>query len=62
MNQFPAEDVFLVYFFVFCLLEFAKELMVLVECVQSVFEYDEEQRNKGGLWIWIKRYLISPCK
>lgn len=62
MNQFPAEDVFLVYFFVFCLLEFAKELMVLVECVQSVFEYDEEQSKKGGFWQTIKRYLISPCK
>ncbi|KAI7892893.1 uncharacterized protein EV154DRAFT_461736 [Mucor mucedo] len=60
MKQFPAEDVFLVYFFVFCLLEFAKELMVLVECVKSVYEYDEEQRNKGGIWTWIKRYLISP--
>lgn len=62
MNQFPAEDVFLVYFFVFCLLEFAKELMVLVECVQSVFEYDEEQSKKGGFWQTIKIYLISPCK
>ncbi|KAK4517546.1 uncharacterized protein ATC70_000885 [Mucor velutinosus] len=60
MNQFPAEDVFLVYFFVFCLLEFAKELMVLVECVQSVFEYDEEQNKKGGFWQTMKRYLISP--
>jgi hypothetical protein len=62
MNQFPAEDVFLVYFFVFCLLEFAKELMVLVECVQSVFEYDEEQNKKSGFWQTMKRYLISPCK
>ncbi|GAN05837.1 conserved hypothetical protein [Mucor ambiguus] len=60
MNQFPAEDVFLVYFFVFCLLEFAKELMVLVECVQSVFEYDEEQNKKSGFWQTLKRYLISP--
>ncbi|CAO3635085.1 unnamed protein product [Mucor fragilis] len=60
MNQFPAEDVFLVYFFVFCLLEFAKELMVLVECVQSVFEYDEEQNKKSGFWQTMKRYLISP--
>lgn len=62
MTQFPAEDVFLVYFFVFCLLEFAKELMVLVECVQSVFEYDEEQRNKHGFWTAIKRYIITPCE
>jgi hypothetical protein len=62
MTQFPAQDVFLVYFFVFCLLEFAKELMVLVECVQSVFEYDEEQRNKRGFWAAIKRYMITPCK
>lgn len=62
MKQFPAEDVFLVYFFVFCLLEFAKELMVLVESVKSVYKYDEEHRNKGGVWTWIKRYLVSPCK
>ncbi|KAI8376126.1 Fusaric acid resistance protein-like-domain-containing protein [Radiomyces spectabilis] len=36
MKQFPAEDVFLVYFFVFCLLEFAKELMDLVGHVQTI--------------------------
>ncbi|KAG2230804.1 hypothetical protein INT48_008745, partial [Thamnidium elegans] len=60
MNQFPAEDVFLVYFFVFCLLEFAKELLILVECVQTVYQYDEEQRSKGGIWTWFKMYLISP--
>jgi hypothetical protein len=61
MNQFPAENVFLVYFFVFCLLEFAKELMVLVECVQSVYGPDES-RNKNGFFNWLKRKLISSCK
>lgn len=62
MNEFPAQDVFLVYFFVFCLLEFAKELMVLVECVQSVYEYDEEQKNKKGFWAFLKYHLCQPCK
>ncbi|PHZ17440.1 uncharacterized protein RHIMIDRAFT_232867 [Rhizopus microsporus ATCC 52813] len=61
MNQFAAQDVFLVYFFVFCLLEFAKELMVLVECVQSVYGYDEEQdRNGSSAWMWIKKHFIFP--
>ncbi|KAI8049144.1 uncharacterized protein B0P05DRAFT_563912 [Gilbertella persicaria] len=61
MSHFPAEDVFLVYFFVFCLLEFAKELMVLVECVQSVYECDEEQRNKNSrIWSCTKKYFIQP--
>lgn len=63
MNQFAAQDVFLVYFFVFCLLEFAKELMVLVECVQSVYGYDEERdRNGSRVWTWIKKHFIFPCK
>lgn len=63
MNQFAAQDVFLVYFFVFCLLEFAKELMVLVECVQSVYGYDEEQdRNGSRAWAWVKKHFIFPCK
>ncbi|KAI8355558.1 hypothetical protein BD560DRAFT_407182 [Blakeslea trispora] len=59
MTQFPAEDVFLVYFFVFCLLEFAKELMILVECVQSVFE-KEEQKNDRRFWYYVKKYLVQP--
>ncbi|KAI8881158.1 hypothetical protein K501DRAFT_189586 [Backusella circina FSU 941] len=58
MNQFPAENVFLVYFFVFCLLEFAKELMVLVECVQSVYG-PEESRNKKGFFNWLRRTILS---
>ncbi|KAI9311285.1 hypothetical protein BX666DRAFT_2032292 [Dichotomocladium elegans] len=40
VKQFPAEDVFLVYFFVFCMLEFAKELVCLTEEVQKIFEDD----------------------
>ncbi|KAI8381006.1 Fusaric acid resistance protein-like-domain-containing protein [Radiomyces spectabilis] len=51
MTQFPADDVYLVYFFVFCLLEFAKELMVLVESVQSVFE-PAMKSDKRGFWLW----------
>ncbi|EIE87122.1 hypothetical protein RO3G_11833 [Rhizopus delemar RA 99-880] len=61
MNQFPAQDVFLVYFFVFSLLEFAKELTVLVECVESVYGFYEEQSKNGSkIWAWIQTYLVSP--
>ncbi|KAI9272770.1 Fusaric acid resistance protein-like-domain-containing protein [Phascolomyces articulosus] len=42
MKQFPAEDVFLVYFFVFCMVEFAKELVVLTEYVQSIYGHEHE--------------------
>lgn len=60
-QQFPAEDVFLVYFFVFCLLEFAKELMTLVESVQSVFEDMEEADGTTSVFSWIK-YLFRKRK
>ncbi|KAF7732052.1 hypothetical protein EC973_007157 [Apophysomyces ossiformis] len=55
MKQFPAEDIVLVYFFVFSLLEFAKELMCLVDCVDSVFS-DDDQSNLLLRWI---RAIIS---
>ncbi|KAG0164203.1 hypothetical protein DFQ30_010299 [Apophysomyces sp. BC1015] len=51
MKQFPAEDIVLVYFFVFCLLEFAKELMCLVECVDSVFSDADDDTNIFVQWI-----------
>ncbi|KAI8646874.1 hypothetical protein BD408DRAFT_335945 [Parasitella parasitica] len=53
-----ADDVFLVYFFVFCLLEFAKELMTLVESVQYVFEDMEESDQSNRIFPWIK-YLFK---
>ncbi|CEP18223.1 hypothetical protein [Parasitella parasitica] len=53
-----ADDVFLVYFFVFCLLEFAKELMTLVESVQYVFEDMEESDQSDRVFPWI-RYLFK---
>ncbi len=63
MNQFPAQDVFLVYFFVFSLLEFAKELTVLVECVESIYGfYEEQSKNSSKIWAWIQTYLVSPCR
>ncbi|RUS20335.1 hypothetical protein BC938DRAFT_475579, partial [Jimgerdemannia flammicorona] len=42
----PGEEVFLVYFFVFCLQEFAKELGVLVECIRRVCEDEEEEEEE----------------
>lgn len=56
-TQDAADDVFLVYFFVFCLLEFAKELMVLVESVQYVFEDMEESDQSEKVSSWVK-YLF----
>ncbi|CAO3609468.1 unnamed protein product [Mucor hiemalis] len=60
-QQFPVEDVFLVYFFVFCLLEFAKELMTLVDSVQLVFENMEESDSTLSVFAWIK-YLFRSKK
>lgn len=60
-QQFPVEDVFLVYFFVFCLLEFAKELMTLVDSVQLVFENMEESDSTLSVFAWIK-YLFQSKK
>lgn len=53
-QKFPADDIFLVYFFVFCLLEFAKELMTLVESVQFVFEDMEEMDKTNSIFAWAK--------
>ncbi|KAI8047969.1 Fusaric acid resistance protein-like-domain-containing protein [Gilbertella persicaria] len=55
-HEFPVDDVYLVYFFVFCLLEFAKELMTLVESVQYVFEDMEELDRSQSVFAWT-RYL-----
>lgn len=60
-QQFPAEDIFLVYFFVFCLLEFAKELMTLVESVQLVFEDMEEMDKTNSVFAWAK-FLFTKSK
>lgn len=38
MREVPVDSIYLVYFFVFCLLEYAKELSVLVQCVANVME------------------------
>lgn len=61
-QHFPVEDVFLVYFFVFCLLEFAKELMTLVDSVQLVFEHLEEPDSTTlSVVAWVK-YLFRKKK
>ncbi|KAF9139329.1 hypothetical protein BGX30_008098 [Mortierella sp. GBA39] len=43
------EQIFLVYFFVFNLMEFSKELSYLVSCVEELVDGD------GGLPMWIER-------
>ncbi|RCI05716.1 hypothetical protein CU098_007131 [Rhizopus stolonifer] len=55
------EDVFLVYFFVFNMTEFAKELITLVESVQKLNE--AKRRNLGlfsWLWMKIKKSFTKP--
>ncbi|KAI8581066.1 hypothetical protein K450DRAFT_234472 [Umbelopsis ramanniana AG] len=44
------EDVFLVYFFIFCLVEFARELTFLVGLVETLF--DPALRKKSGFRKW----------
>ncbi|KAI9480671.1 MAG: hypothetical protein EXX96DRAFT_521939 [Benjaminiella poitrasii] len=60
-GQFPTDDIFLVYFFVFCLLEFAKELMTLVDMVQYVFEEMNEVDQSNCIPKWFK-YLFRKRK
>ncbi|ORZ17924.1 Fusaric acid resistance protein-like-domain-containing protein [Absidia repens] len=43
LAHLPADDLFLVYFFVFCLIAFAKELRTLMTCMEQSFE----QRKKA---------------
>ena len=38
MKEVPVDNICLVYFFVFCLLEYAKELCVLVQCVENIVQ------------------------
>ncbi|KAI8375782.1 Fusaric acid resistance protein-like-domain-containing protein [Blakeslea trispora] len=50
----PMNEVYRVYFFVFCLLELAKELLVLLECVQYISEDMKECHSNGSLSSWIQ--------
>lgn len=38
LKEVPVDNIYLVYFFVFCLLEYAKELSILVQCVENIIE------------------------
>ncbi|KAG0760952.1 hypothetical protein G6F17_008657 [Rhizopus arrhizus] len=49
-SYIPKDDAFLVYFFVFNLIEFARELISLVECVQTLSLAKEKRRGMAG-WI-----------
>ncbi|KAI9259639.1 Fusaric acid resistance protein-like-domain-containing protein [Phascolomyces articulosus] len=44
MKELPADNIFLVYFFVFSLLEFAKELIVLVDATANAVEDGHHRR------------------
>ncbi|KAI8082708.1 Fusaric acid resistance protein-like-domain-containing protein [Halteromyces radiatus] len=54
LTQFPEDDLFLVYFFVFCLSAFAKELMVTVTCMEQVFDRYEKRISITSLMFGIK--------
>lgn len=49
LAHLPADDVFLVYFFVFCLIAFAKELEVLVSCMEEVFDQADTRTSLTSL-------------
>lgn len=50
----PKEDVFLVYFFVFNMIEFARELICLVDSVKALSEAKEKKRS---IWALIAQFL-----
>ncbi|ORX62680.1 hypothetical protein DM01DRAFT_1365117 [Hesseltinella vesiculosa] len=50
-NQSPTEQVFLVYFFVFNMLEFARHLVVLIESVGQL----ENENHNGSLFSFFRR-------
>lgn len=50
----PKEDVFLVYFFVFNMIEFARELICLVESVKALSEAKEKKRT---MWALIAQFF-----
>lgn len=50
----PKEDVFLVYFFVFNMIEFARELICLVESVKALSEAKEKKRT---IWALVAQFF-----
>ncbi|KAG2231732.1 hypothetical protein INT48_003587 [Thamnidium elegans] len=50
----PNEDVFLVYFFVFNMIEFARELICLVETVQALSKAKEKKRT---IWALVTQFF-----
>lgn len=55
-SYIPKDDAFLVYFFVFNLMEFARELISLVESVQTLSLAKEKRR---GVVLWIMDVLTQ---
>ena len=56
-NYAPSEDVFLVYFFVFNMIEFARELISLVESVQALSIAKQKKRTLCAL---IYQFFTTP--
>ncbi|KAI8370348.1 Fusaric acid resistance protein-like-domain-containing protein, partial [Radiomyces spectabilis] len=49
----PGEEMFLVYFFVFNMIEFARELINLVEAVGQLAE---KAKRRSSVWSWLKTW------
>ncbi|KAI8340479.1 Fusaric acid resistance protein-like-domain-containing protein [Chlamydoabsidia padenii] len=59
LSHLPADDVFLVYYFVFCLIAFAKELEVLVSCMEQIFDQDDSRTSLTSLVLGIKCFFTA---
>ncbi|KAH9485362.1 hypothetical protein JR316_0002270 [Psilocybe cubensis] len=57
------ENVFLVYFFIFTLQEFAKELIALVDPIERIYCYEQQMLRRGPWWYrlmtWVQGIFSS---
>ncbi|KAF8906572.1 Fusaric acid resistance protein-like-domain-containing protein [Gymnopilus junonius] len=55
------ESVFLVYFFIFTLQEFAKELMLLVDAIERIYSYEQHVLHRPSWWTKLSSLLQSSA-
>ncbi|CDO69695.1 hypothetical protein BN946_scf184851.g83 [Trametes cinnabarina] len=56
-----SENIFLVYFYIFTLQEFARELISLVDAMGRVCSIERANAARGGLWGRFKAALMLSC-
>ncbi|KAJ7798158.1 hypothetical protein B0H14DRAFT_3492829 [Mycena olivaceomarginata] len=56
------EHVFLVYFFIFTMQEFAGELVSLVDVMRRIYSLDQARANRAHWWKWIFRCWLHREK